>query len=102
MEELNKLTQLIIDTDRECISERGTYYHAEQTAKAILATLDGRPTPDSQWTRVEDGLPEEEGKYLIAFPSGGDIIWTKAQIVRHKELPISWYGPLPQPPKEGI
>jgi hypothetical protein len=38
--ELEELIEVIIEVDRKYISERGTYYHAEQTAKALMEKSD--------------------------------------------------------------
>ena len=38
--ELEELTKIILEVDRKYISERGTYYHAEQTAKALMEKID--------------------------------------------------------------
>lgn len=61
----------------------------DSALKEILALL-------PQWTRVEDGLPEVEGLYLIKFEGGGITHGGK----RHAILGERYLGPLPQPPKE--
>ena len=59
--------------------------------------LDLLPT----WTKVEDGLPEEEGLYLHLWPSGAIDTLNLEDTLKYLKCFSShkWLGPLPTPPK---
>jgi hypothetical protein len=70
-----------------------TTVDARNVASDILALL-------PQWVSARDGLPKEEGKYIVGYANGGKNYVSKDYIIRHKMMDIIWYGPLPTPPKE--
>lgn len=80
-----------------------TVFTWKQVADAILATSLVRPelkVPSEGWIKVEDGVPESNGEYLVKFTTGerrmGVVSYRKESGFNRF---ISHWQPLPSPPK---